>query len=370
MIITSAQDVLDSLNTEGARNAVPLWLATGGTALKVMCPEPLRSRLARYFAHVLCHDAALCEESAALLPPVLLLPQQTLPPETASAFTDWAREPGKTGRKDAIADLRDGRLIQKVRSGVTFLQSPHALAAFGDLEAHESTVINFINTQFLNVALRAGWQICHAAAATNGTRSIAIAGLSGGGKSTTMLRLMDLPGVRFVSNDRLMVRAGTPPQAQGIPKHPRINPGTILGNPRLHPLLSEARLAQLNAMNKELLWTLEEKHDLVIPEIYGAGRIEHRAPLTDVWILNWSRESHASTELRPATLDTRPDLLGALMKSAGPFYQDANGTFLPNGADPQPEGYLAALAGANVWEATGEVDFDALARAGRDVLAG
>ncbi len=273
-----------------------------------------------------------------------LLPGQTLDPEPA--WQDWAREAGKSGRKDAVCDLDGARLVRKVRSGVTFLQAPDAAIAFGPLAANVSTAINFINTQVLSACLREGWQLCHAAAVTDGTRGLAISGLSGGGKSTSVLRMMDLPGTRFVSNDRLLVRGGTPAAALGIPKHPRINPGTILGNPRLAPMLSDARRAELLALPEDDLWALEDKHDLIIGEVYGPGRVQYAAPLTEFWVLNWTRGSEAPTALAEVDLATRPDLLGAIMKSPGPFHQHADGRFEPNGAAPVPGPFLAISAAA------------------------
>jgi HprK-related kinase B len=181
--------------------------------------------------------------------------------------------------------------------------------------------------------------------------------------------MMDLPDVAFVTNDRLMVRGGSPvPTALGIPKHPRINPGTILHNPRLHPILTPGRLAELAAMPSEDLWHLEEKHDLIVPEIYGPGRMQISAPLTDFWVLNWQRDTTQPTAISEVTLSDRPDLLGAIMKSAGPFYADASGRFQTDQTPLEPEGYLAALRNVRVSEVTGRVDFDVLHEKGRHLL--
>jgi len=61
----------------------------------------------------------------------------------------------------------------------------------------------------------------------------------------------------------------------------------------------------------------------------------------------------------------RPDLLGAVLESPGPFYQHPDGRFESNGATPEPGPYLAALDGVRVCEVSGRVDFDALAAEGR-----
>lgn len=353
-------EILSHLDLTAAGD-MPFGLSVGHVTLAVHAPEPLRQRLMSYFADVLCPVAADARA-------VHLLPGATLPADPD--WTDWQREAGKSGRKDAVCDLTGARLVRKVRSGVTFVQAPGAAIALGPLEDNESTVINFVNTQVLNACLRDGWQLAHAAAVTDGGRTLAISGLSGGGKSTSILRMMDLPGMGFLSNDRVLMKPGTPARALGIPKHPRINPGTILGNPRLSAMLSDTRKAELRALPPAELWELEEKHDLIISEVYGPGRMRLDGPLTDFWVLNWSRDSDRPTRVAPVTLAERPDLLSAIMKSPGPFYQHANGDFEPNGNCSDPAPYLAALDGVTVCEVSGRIDFDAIAAAGKALFDG
>ena len=361
MTLKTVADVLAQLDRSGLTTVAPLVLSVGPIRLRLRCGLPdLRAELAAYVADALTEDAADAIQ-------IDILEGQAL--DLAPDWVDWAREPGKAGRKDAIHDLADGRLVFKLRTGVTFLQSDAALVAFGPVGANGNQVVNFINTQVLNACLRDGWQICHAAAVTNGARTLAIAGLSGGGKSTAVLRMIDLPGAAFVTNDRLMVRGGAPVlTALGIPKHPRINPGTILHNPRLHALLTPDRLAELSAMPPEALWHLEEKQDLIVPEIYGPGRLQLSAPLTDFWVLNWHRDTGVPTAVTPVELSDRPDLLGAIMKSAGPFYADASQKFQTDGTPLDPAAYLAALRNVRVCEVTGRIDFDALFDEGRRLL--
>ncbi|WP_086054618.1 HprK-related kinase B [Pseudoruegeria sp. SK021] len=351
-------DILAHIDLAAA-GAEPFGLRVGHVSLAVYAPDPLRTRLTRYFE-------AVVETVGADAQPVHLLPGQSLPKDPE--WTDWLREGGKIGRKDAVCDFQGGRLIHKVRSGVIFVQAPGVAVALGPLDDNESTVINFINTQVLNACLRDGWQLAHAAAVTDGMRTLAVSGLSGGGKSTSILRMMDLPQAQFLSNDRVLIKGGTPAQALGIPKHPRINPGTILGNPRLWGLLSEARKNALRAMPPADLWALEEKHDLMIPSIYGSDRMCFDGPLTDFWVLNWSHDSEQATQVTPVDLSARPDLLSAIMKSPGPFYQHRTGGFEPNGNSPDPAPYLAALEGVRVCEVSGRIDFDAIAEAGRAVF--
>ncbi|SDJ69196.1 HprK-related kinase B [Aliiruegeria lutimaris] len=353
-------EVLDRLDFSALDGSEPIHLAVGHLRLALICAEPLRSILADYFSDAL--DAPGNPDAT-----VEVLDGQTLTP--APDWVDWAREPGKTGRKDAIFDLEDGRLVHKVRTGVSFVQSPERLVAFGPAAEHPNQVINFVNTQFLNICQRQGWQICHAAALGNGRRSLGIAGLSGGGKSTSVLRLMDIDGLAYITGDRLLVRKGTPPDALGIPKLPRINPGTIHGNPRLHGMLDNVRRAELAAMPGEALWKLEEKHDLHVGQVYGTGRVCFEGPLTHFWVLNWHRDSDTPMAVEPVMLADRPDLLAAIMKSPGPFYQKPTGAFLTDGERPDPQGYLDALEGVDIFEIRGKLDFDALFDAGQALFA-
>jgi len=362
--MTLVKTVLDGLDFSATDAAMPFHIAIGPVGVTVLCAGGLRDELMAYFAEALVETLApeLAHQT------VHLLPDQGLTWEPD--WIQWAREGGKTGRKDAVFDLDGARLVRKVRSGVTFLQSPDHAIAFGPLQDNVSTVINFINTQVLNICQRDGWQLCHAAAVTGLGRGLAIAGLSGGGKSTSILRMMDIEGMRFVSNDRVLVAAGAEPRALGIPKHPRINPGTILGNPRLRDMIAPARRAELEAMPVADLWALEEKHDLFIGEVYGPDRVQYAAPLTDFWVLNWSHEADTPVAVTEVDLSARPDLLSAIMKSPGPFYQHPDGRFEPNGASPDPAPYLDALQDVRVCEVSGRIDFDALAGIGQQLFAG
>lgn len=353
-------DIGAQLDLETARRAQAFHMRVGHVSLTVQSPEPLRSKLMAYFRDTLVDTPGQIT--------VHLLPGQGL--GTDVDWIDWQREPGKTGRKDAIHDLEDGRLVRKVRSGVTFLQSDNLAVAFGPLEHNLSTVINFVNTQILSACLREGWHLCHAAAVTRGERTLAISGLSGGGKSTSILRMMDIDGVQFLSNDRMLVSPSYPPRALGIPKHPRINPGTIIGNPRLHGLLTPERRGELEAMPVSELWELEEKHDLIISQVYGPDRMCLSGILTDFWVLNWHRDSREPTRVTPVELAERPDLLDAVIKSVGPFHQYDDGHFEPNGAAPKRAPYLSALKDVRVCEVSGRIDFDAIAQEGRRLFDG
>jgi HprK-related kinase B len=178
-----------------------------------------------------------------------------------------------------------------------------------------------------------------------------------------MLRLLESPEFTYLTNDRLFLRAHNRlVEAVGIPKLPRINPGTLINNPRLAPMLSPARQQALRAMPLQALWDLEEKHDVDVAQCYGARRIDTSTPLPleTLVILNWAREADEPTRVAQVDLQQRRDLLPAVMKSPGPFYQDAKGRFQRDD-DPLPEArYLQMFESVKVFEVAGRIDFDRL----------
>lgn len=338
-------------------NAVPseraIYLGLESWTLRVRSnSDALLDRLARYFAHVLVPETE---------PDMEVLAIEREAPELNITFTDWKREPGKTGRKDSYYDLVDGRLLRKVRTGMVFLQSENQRIAAGPCVRYDNQVINFINSQFMNRLQQHGWLICHAAGLVRDGAVLAIAGFSGGGKSTLMLRMLEDPGFTYLTNDRLFVySSGDETLAVGIPKLPRINPGTIVHNARLQPLIPEAEREALLRLPPQSLWEMEDKYDVFIDEIYGSERIAERGSLAAFLVLNWARDSEQPTQVQQVDLRKRPELLGAIMKSPGPFYQDAAGHLYDDSTPLDSDAYLAALADTVVYEVSGAVEFAAV----------
>ena len=322
----------------------------------------LLAALRGYFSHVVAAPAR---------PDIDTIAIERAAPEPGVEFIDWQREPGKTGRKDSYADIPGGRLIRKVRTGMVFLQSAGPRIAAGPCRQYDNQLINFINSQYMTWLQHRGWLICHAAGLVYRGRCLGIAGFSGGGKSTLMLQLLDQKDVAYLTNDRLFIHAGDgAPLARGIPKLPRVNPGTIVHNPRLQPLIPAAQREHLLGLRSGELWKLEQKYDVDIARLYGPGRIVSEAPLGGFLILNWRRDSNAATAITPVDLATRPDLLAAVMKSPGPFYQHPDGTFQQDIAAFDHQAWLDVLQGVAVHEVTGRTDFNALAgRSLEDLLA-
>ena len=338
-----------------------LYLALGECTLRVRSNSPEHiAQLTRYFSHV---------AGPAVDPDLDIIAIERQEPDLGIEFTDWKREPGKTGRKDSYYDFEGGRLVRKVRTGMVFLQSQTQRIAAGPCIRYDNQVINFINAQYMNWLQNRGWLICHAAGLVENDRTLGIAGFSGGGKSTLMLHMMEHPQVNYLTNDRLFIRAGTGEvEAAGIPKLPRVNPGTIVHNPRLHSLIPADQRESLLAMPNEQLWELEDKYDVLIDEVYGADRFTVAKPLRAFLVLNWQRGSDAPLQLRQVDLAERRDLLGAIMKSPGPFYQFVDGSFFNDEMPLDEHAYIDTLADIAVYEASGGIDFQAMAQRINELL--
>jgi HprK-related kinase B len=349
------------LQGEAQLGADTLSLALGDCTLQVRSnSDALITGLREYFSHVPTGTAR---------PDIEVIAIEREAPDTGIAFVDWQREPGKTGRKDSYYDIPGGRVVRKVRTGMVFLQSETQRIAAGPCLEFDNQVINFINAQYMNWLQQRGWLICHSAALVYRGIGFGIAGFSGGGKSTLMLHLLDHDEIGYLTNDRLFVRreAGQT-RALGIPKLPRINPGTIVHNARLQGLIPAERRAELLAMPAKELWQLEEKYDVHVEQVYGPGRVVQQAPLGGYLVLNWRRDSETPLRVVPVTLEDRRDLLAAIMKSPGPFYQYRDGSFHRDDAEFDEQAYLDALQGVAVYEVSGKIDFDLLVRRCLDEL--
>jgi HprK-related kinase B len=282
---------------------------------------------------------------------------QAVPPRFNVEFTDWPREPGKAGRKEEFADMEGGRIVRKVRTGMQFLIGPDIKMAVGPCEANDNQVINFVNSQLINWLLERDHVLCHAAAVVLNRQGVMIAGLSGGGKSTLALHLMST-GAKFTSNDRLLVTAdGVRARMTGVPKLPRVNPGTVLNNPDLLEVIPVSRRIELATLSKDELWSLEEKYDADITSCFGPDRFAAEAGVHAVFVLNWDRNADTETKAVPADLSKRPDLLAAVMKAPGPFHETADGKHPERKPEVDAAQYLPHLSRLRAYEIRGKADF-------------
>lgn len=275
--------------------------------------------------------------------------------ELPMPFSDWVRGPGKAGTKEAYADVDGGWIVRKVRTGMHFLLGEQYRVAAGPCVQNFNQVVNFINAALVSLRLGEGWSWCHAAGVARGTRGLGFAGTSGAGKSTLALHGMN-EGLSFVSNDRLLIKRNGHTRMTGIPKHPRINPGTALNNPTLRDVLPEARRLALEAMPVAELWALEEKYDADIGTLYD-GRWTEAADLAGLILLDWSHDHDGPTLIEPVDFAKRTDLWPALFKHPGPLHVDGAGRRTENSLDVPAQPYLDALAGVPVFEIRGRVDF-------------
>jgi len=273
-------------------------------------------------------------------------------------FTAKEREPGKTKIKEAYADLPDGRVVHKLLTGLVFFFGHGVNAALGPCLANDNQIINFINNRVLEVRLRAGDLLLHAAGVAEGRRGLAIAGFAGAGKSTLSLQIMR-HGTDFISNDRVMVsRSEAGLIMRGLAKLPRVNPGTVLNNPSLGPVMDAADRQAFAALPQAELWDLEHKYDASIDACFGPGHFRLSCPMVGLAVLRWQRAAVPMAS-RLVKLGEHQDLLAAFMKDPGVFYEpDDPSEEIRTG----PEAYLRMLGDLPVLEITGGVDFDAAAR--------
>jgi HprK-related kinase B len=272
-------------------------------------------------------------------------------PELGLSFKVKQPDPGKTKIKEEWADVPGGRVIRKRLTGMHFLFGSGENLAIGDCEANPNQVVNFINNRFIERKLNEGCLLAHAAGVAVCENGMAMAGFSGMGKSTLALHLVS-KGVTFVSNDRLMIRPGSPcPVMFGVAKHPRINPGTALHNPDLAGIVSPEDASRFQNLPPEELWALEHKYDALIDQLFGPDRFILHCPMRFLALLNWRRDG-SPTRIEEIDITRRHDLLQAFMKDTGLFFLSEN-AYAPTAAD-----YATALGGCRVFEISGGVDFD------------
>lgn len=307
--------------------------------------EPLRDHLIHYFQDFHGEETAKADIEIAAVDAEI--------PEFNVDFEVRHPEPGKRKIKEEYHDFRDGRLVRKRLTGMCFVFGKGLNLAVGPCFENDNQVINFINNRFIEWMLNRNMLLAHGAGVSLDGKGIAMAGFSGMGKSTLALHLMSR-GFNFISNDRLLIEqkdGGL--NMWGVPKLPRINPGTALNNPDLQTILSPSEKSRMEAMPLEKLWHLEHKYDVYIDQCYGPDRFHLHSPINLIVILNWDHE-YKDPIFNRVDLWNRRDLLPAFMKSPGLFYQPGPG----QEPDFSTDAYLNQLRGCPVLEITGGVDFN------------
>lgn len=395
-----------------------------GLAARSPAPHSLRLRLEELTLRVRSNAAAVIDDLRGYFAP-FLAPDVDEPPadldflflegpveEPPVALATRPHLPGKRPDKERAADLPGeagspagtggGRVVRKQATGMLFLfgaatgAGPAVNMAVGPCAQNRNQLVNFLCARYMERRVAAGWVLGHAAGVVGpGGRALALCGFAGMGKSTLALHLL-ARGCDFVSNDRVLIEPGAAgaPVLHGIPKHPRLNPGTALGNPELAPLLACALPEKLRRAYAGLppaeLYAVEDKYDALIDACFGNGglgpvttplsgpkgptdlkapkgpkgsRFRLAAPLAGLVVLNW-RHGGGALVARRVELAARPDLLEALRKPPGVFY-------LPGALETArltPAQCLETLAGVPALELCGGSDFSAGATACLDFL--
>ncbi len=267
-------------------------------------------------------------------------------------LVDQPFDPRETAAKEQWADLPDGRVVRKKRTGMVFAFGDAVHVAAGPCLDHADQVVNFINFRVAARHLSRGCLLAHASGVAKGERGLLLAGVAGAGKSTLALRLVGR-GLDFVSNDRLLVSPDAPrPRLYGLAKRPRVNPGTALSDPRLARVVPEADRSRYASLPEDRLWEVQRKYDVVIEDCFGPGRFRLSAGLCAVAVFTWRRGRGAARAV-PVNLAERPDLLARVIKRPGIFLAS------PGNSDHEPGSFSARLEGVTAFEFSGGVDFSA-----------
>lgn len=336
-----------------------LFLKMGELVFEVKSNHsPLIEKLTKYFGEFLCGPSQADLKIYAL--------EQAPLAYKEGDFTVKQPDPGKTKIKEEYINTDESRIVRKRLTDMMFFFGQDFHLAVGPCEANDNQIVNFINNRFLQRRLNEGCMLGHAAAVIGQDtgKGMMFAGFSGAGKSTLSLEVMNA-GTHFLSNDRVLTDLS--PKGglimEGIPKHPRINPGTIIHNPKLLPLVTEDDKFRYQEMGQDL-WDLEEKYDGFIDQCYGPGKFNLRNQCDFLMLLNWKR-TNAPFEIQKINIHDRRDLLPAFMKETGLFYlPDEKGENVAR----DEEAYLTHLGRIEIYELSGGVDFQKAASACLELL--
>jgi HprK-related kinase B len=271
-------------------------------------------------------------------------------------FVDVVRDGGRRP-KEATQEVAGGRLVIKRATGVLIGLWPGGAFAVGDIRTHLNQGINLVNNCYAKVVLRRGHVLLHASAVTRKDRTAVLAGPPGAGKSTSALHLVEA-GFQCLSNDRVLARPlPHMVEALGYPKQPRVNPGTLLGHPRLSTLLDPADRAALAALPARELWDLERKSDVDLDRVYGDGTIELRGRMEALVLLKWRRDGQG-LDVRHLSVGEALETLPLVYKNLGAFDLDRTPGSGITGAER--DCYRELFGRVTVVEVTGRVDCSGL----------
>ena len=222
--------------------------------------------------------------------------------------------------KESFYDDGGVRRIFKNRTGVLISMSESETSIVGDLEEHSNQAINLICTLFGLSLARRGYPMLHASAIArvDDGAGFMFLGNSGSGKSSVALQFIEHGGYEFVSNDRVLLSVdGDHVEIVGLPKKPRVNPGTLLASNTLSRLVPPRRVRAYREMPSDVLWQLEEKTDVDVTRSFGA-RSQLRTWLARAYSLEWRRDEEGLNETMMEP-DAVMRAMRATRKDFGPY---------------------------------------------------
>ena len=324
-----------------------LSLRFADVAIRVETNDPeIATRLASYFRPYVISGSSPAAE--------VRLIQGSIP--VTGEFVDVVRDGGRRP-KEATREVPGGRLVLKRATGVLIGLWPGGAFAVGDIRAHLNQGINLVNNCYAKVVLRRGHVLLHASAVTRMERTAVLAGPPGAGKSTSALHLVEA-GFHCLSNDRVMAKPMRDVvEVLGYPKQPRVNPGTLIGHPRLSSLLAAEVRTALAALPAAELWELERKSDVDLDSVYGEGTVELKGRMEALVLLKWRRDGQG-LHVRRLAVDEALSALPLVYKNLGALDLDR----IPGAgiSDAERACYRELFGRVTVVDVTGRVDFSAL----------
>lgn len=346
--ITPGQSFLHMLGCSNVQDTLDqsVDLQLDDCTIRVEMDEPvLREKLLRYFKPFLIQNDDQ--------PHIVIKALENPPLKPGISLTDLHPGCSKKRIKEQYINIPGGRVVRKKLSGMLFFMNSGENIAIGPCTDNDNQIVNFINNRFIQWKLDQGCLLCHAAAVSRKGQGIILAGFSGLGKSTLALHLMN-KGLDFVSNDRLMVRKKKEHvEMFGVAKLPRVNPGTILYNPRLTGILTSEEIRKFSGISKDMIWKMEHKYDVWLDKCFGRDRFKLQSGVKALVILNWSRHGQ-SLEMQRVNLEKRSELLQAVIKSPGLFYYPSDNFRV---LEPDPLDYMKFFQDIPVYELGGGIDF-------------
>jgi HprK-related kinase B len=293
--------------TKHAEGQASVTLDFGGVPIVVVSrDERLLKRVADYFDK-------FCGPTRRVKRPRSIIEAVVGPPED---ITEEMR-PWDGRGKESFADVGGRRLVRKDRTGTLVSISDGRWTVTGDLHRRFAQLVNVVGCAYGMSLLDRGGAMLHSSALVRDGRAFAIVGESGSGKSSVAVRLLER-GFDFLSNDRLIVRAGRPGViAYGLPKLPRVNPGTLLAGDRTRSVVDPEDRRLYDGMSKRELWNVEHKHDLDVMGTLGRRWVPS-APLELAVVLNWRYGGERFT-FEPIDSGRALESFRAAAKTFGPF---------------------------------------------------